>query len=332
MGGRDDFFLKPLDLAGFALRRILLAVPMVLGVAVVNFLLIRMAPGDPAQVLVGDYPAPPGYLEQIRHEYGLDQPLAVQLWRYLLEVAQGHLGYSFANRQPVAALILDRLGPTLLLTVTALAFASVLGVVLGIVSARRPGSRLDALVQIVSLAGYSVPEFWLGQVLILIFAVGLGWLPAQGSASLRSGVPPGVLERFSYLALPAFALSVRYLALIARITRAAMIQSLSAEYVLASRLRGASEFRVTVSHALRNAAAPIVTVIGTNAGFVLAGSALIETVFGWPGIGRLLFTSISQRDTPVMLGVLLLVSVSVVLANLVTDLLHQMIDPRVRGG
>ena len=319
-----------MTIAGFAFRRILLAVPMILGVAVVNFLLIRAAPGDAAQVLLGDFPAPPGTLEQIRHDYGLDQPLALQLWRYLAELAHFHLGYSFANRQPVAGLIIDRLGPTLLLTVTALAFASLVGIALGIASGRRPGSRLDATVQVVSLVGYSLPEFWLGQMLILIFAVWLGWLPAQGSGSLRSLTPPGLLERMSYLALPALALSVRYLALIARITRAAMIEALSADYVLASRLRGASETRVLITHALRNAAAPIVTVIGTNAGFVLAGSALIETVFGWPGIGRLLFTSISQRDTPVMLGILLLISISVVLANLVTDLLLQAMDPRLR--
>lgn len=321
--------MRAADIAGFIIRRLLTAVPMIAGVAVVNFLLIRLAPGDPAQILMGDFPAPPGTLEQIRHDYGLDQPLWVQLLRYLGELAHGHLGYSFANRQPVASLIIDRLSATLLLTVTALFVASVLGILLGIIAARRQGSRLDTVVQVVSLAGYSVPEFWLGQMLILIFAVWLGWLPAQGSGSLRSVAPPGLLERLSYLAMPAFALSVRYLALIARITRSAMIQALSADYVLAAKLRGASETRVLISHALRNAAAPVVTVIGYNAGFVLAGSALIETVFGWPGIGRLLYGSISQRDTPVMLGILLLVSVSVVIANLATDIIHQILDPRV---
>eukprot|EP01037_Dinobryon_pediforme_P005803 gene5803-5866_t len=165
---------------------------MIAGVVVVNFLLIRLAPGDPAQILMGDFPAPPGTLEAIRHQYGLDQPLYIQLLRYLGEVAQGHLGYSFANRQPVTSLIIDRLGATLLLTVTALFVASVVGVALGIVAARRQGSRLDAVVQIVSLSGYSVPEFWLGQMLILVFAVWLGWLPAQGSGSLRNVAPPGV--------------------------------------------------------------------------------------------------------------------------------------------
>ncbi len=316
-------------LAAFILRRLLVAVPMMACVAIVNFLLIRAAPGDPAQILMGDFPAPPGTLVAIRHAYGLDRPLWVQLATYLAQVAQGDLGYSFANRQPVAQLILERMAATLSLTVTALTLASVLGVLLGILAARRQGRWLDTLVQTVSLAGYSVPEFWLGQMLILVFAVWLGWLPAQGDASVRSLAPPGFLEKLSYLALPALALSVRYLALIARITRSSMIQALSSDFILAARLRGASELRVILRHGLRNAAGPVVSVIGTNAGFVLAGSALIETVFGWPGIGRLLYGAISQRDTPVMLGILLVVSLCVVLANLATDILQQVIDPRI---
>ncbi len=310
------------------LRRLLAAVPLLLGVVVVNFTLIQLAPGDPVSILVGDFPAPPEYLAQMRHDFGLDQPLPIRLLRYLQQLAEGNLGYSFANRQPVGALILDRLGATLTLTLTALALASLLGVVLGFLAARWRGGWVDRGVQIVSLVGYSVPEFWLGQLLILLFAVWLGWLPAQGARSLR-GVP-GLLDQLRYLVLPASALSLRYLALISRIARAALIEVLGADYVLAARARGVREPRVLFVHALRNAAAPVLTVIGYNLGFVLAGSALIETVFGWPGIGRLLYTSISQRDTPVMLGILLLVSASVVVVNLLTDLLHRAIDPRVR--
>ncbi len=310
------------------LRRLLGAVPLLLGVVVVNFTLIQLAPGDPVSILVGDFPAPPEYLAQMRHDFGLDQPLPIRLLRYLQQLAEGNLGYSFANRQPVGALILDRLGATLTLTLTALALASLLGVVLGFLAARWRGGWVDRGVQIVSLVGYSVPEFWLGQLLILLFAVWLGWLPAQGARSLR-GVP-GLLDQLRYLVLPASALSLRYLALISRIARAALIEVLGADYVLAARARGVRERRVLFVHALRNAAAPVLTVIGYNLGFVLAGSALIETVFGWPGIGRLLYTSISQRDTPVMLGILLLVSASVVVVNLLTDLLHRAIDPRVR--
>ncbi len=310
------------------LRRLLGAVPLLLGVVVVNFTLIQLAPGDPVSILVGDFPAPPEYLAQMRHDFGLDQPLLIRLLRYLQQLAEGNLGYSFANRQPVGALILDRLGATLTLTLTALALASLLGVALGFLAARWRGGWPDRAVQITCLVGYSVPEFWLGQLLILLFAVWLGWLPAQGARSLRGA--PGLLDQLRYLVLPASALSMRYLALISRITRAALIEVLGADYVLAARARGVRERRVLFVHALRNAAAPVLTVIGYNLGFVLAGSALIETVFGWPGIGRLLYTSISQRDTPVMLGILLLVSASVVVVNLLTDLLHRAIDPRVR--
>jgi peptide/nickel transport system permease protein len=317
--------------AGFILRRLLHAAPLLLAVVVLNFLLIAFTPGDPVTLLVGDFPAPPEYVEQMRRDFGLDQPIWVQLLRYLGKVARGDFGYSFANQQPVSALILDRLGATLELTLSALGFASVVGVVLGIVAARARGGVADTAIQSVSSAGYSIPDFWLGQLLILAFAIDLGWLPSQGNNPVR-GVAPGFegfVGHLHYLILPAFALSLRYLALITRITRAAMLDVMDADFILAARARGASEWTVVVSHALRNAAAPVLTVIGYNVGFVLAGSALIEAVFAWPGIGRLLYESISKRDYPVMLAILLMVSATVVVANLVTDIVHRMIDPRL---
>ena len=331
MGGGRDVQLRYF---GFALRRLLLAIPLLLGVAIINFLLIKLAPGDPAIILVGDYPAPPEYIAKIHADFGLDQPVWVQLVSYLGQILRGNLGYSFANRQPVATLLFDRLGATLALTMTALVLSSIVGVLVGVLAAWRQGGATDRIVQGISLTSYSVPDFWLGQMLIIVFAVTLGWLPSQGAQSLRS---PGegfaaFADRLRYLLLPACALSVRYLALIARITRSTLIDVLSAEFILASRSRGASERVVLFTHALRNAAAPVVTVIGYNLGFVLAGSALIESVFAWPGIGRLLRESIAARDYPVMLGILLLVSATVVLANLLTDIVHQMIDPRVRSG
>ncbi|VTU36492.1 ABC transporter permease [Variovorax sp. PBL-E5] len=319
----------------FILRRLLHAVPLLLAVVVLNFLLIAFTPGDPVTLLVGDFPAPPEYLAQMRHEYGLDQPIWVQLLRYLGKVVQGDFGYSFANQQPVAGLILDRLGATLELTMTALAFASVMGIVFGVVAARSAARShrgvLDSAIQGASSAGYAIPDFWLGQLLILVFAIWLGWLPSQGNASVRGSAPgfAGFVQHLSYLVLPAFALSLRYLTLITRITRAAMLEVMNADFILAARSRGATEWTVVVVHALRNAAAPVITVIGYNVGFVLAGSALIEAVFAWPGIGRLLYESISKRDYPVMLAILLMVSVTVVLANLVTDIVHRLIDPRI---
>ncbi len=315
----------------FVVRRLLHAVPLLLAVVVLNFLLINLTPGDPITLLVGDFPAPPEYLEQMRREYGLDQPVWVQLWSYLTKVLQGDFGYSFAAQQPVTQLVLSRLGATLMLTLTALIFASVVGMLLGILAARMRGRWLDGGIQAGSSAGYSIPDFWLGQLLILTFAIWLGWLPSQGNQPIR-GLPEGfagTLEQIKYLILPAFALSLRYLTLITRITRAAMLEVMGSDYILAARSRGASEWTVMMVHALRNAAAPVITVIGYNVGFVLAGSALIEAVFAWPGIGRLLYESISKRDYPVMLAILLMVSATVVVANLVTDIVHRLIDPRI---
>lgn len=319
----------------FILQRLLHAVPLLLAVVVLNFLLIALTPGDPITLLVGDFPAPAEYLDQMRREYGLDQPTWVQLWNYLVKVLQGDFGYSFAAQQPVSTLILARLGATLTLTLSALVFASVAGVLLGVVAARAAGARrgrwLDWSIQSGSSAGYSIPDFWLGQLLILTFAIWLGWLPSQGNQPIRglSEGWAGTWEQARHLVLPMFALSLRYLTLITRITRAAMLEVLHADYILAARSRGAPEWTVIMVHALRNAAAPVLTVIGYNLGYMLAGSALIEAVFAWPGIGRLLYESISRRDYPVMLAILLMVSASVVVANLLTDILHRLIDPRI---
>ena len=325
--------MSTVGLLGFTARRLIVAVPLLLCVVIVNFTLIELAPGDPVTMLVGDYPAPVEYVAQVRHDFGLDKPLPVRLLAYLGQIAVGNLGFSFVNRQPVLSLIVERLGATLALTLTALVFATVVGIALGIIAARHRARAIDSAVQTASLAGYSVPEFWIGQVLILVFAVWLGWLPSQGAHSLRAphqGL--GALTDFvNHLVLPALALSFRYLALISRMTRSSLIEVLGSDYVLAARTRGLSERRVLFAHALRNAAAPILTVIGYNLGFVLAGATLIESVFGWPGIGQLLYSSVTARDYPVMTGILLLISATVVVANLLTDLTQAVIDPRTRS-
>jgi peptide/nickel transport system permease protein len=317
-------------LLAYAARRLLHAIPLLLAVAVLNFLLIAAAPGDPVTALIGDFPAPPETIARIRIEYGLDQPIPIRLARYLAHLAQGDLGYSFARQMPVATLVAQRLSATLELTATALLAASLIGIALGLWAARA-GGLTDRLVRMAATAAYAMPEFWLGQLLILVFAIGLGWLPSQGAGPLRNAATgwAGLLQSATYLLLPAIALAIRTIALIARITRARAVEILRADYVLAARARGASEPRILLNHVLRNAAPSIITIIGTNAGFLLAGSALTETVFGWPGIGRLLFDSIATRDTPTMLAILLMVSLTVVLANLAADLLHRALDRRV---
>lgn len=321
-----------LPLWRYILGRLLQALPLLLGIIVVNFLLMALAPGDPVTVLLGEYPAPPEYVARLRDQFGLDRPVHVRLARYVANVAQGNLGFSFAYQMPVVRLVLDRLGNTLLLMGTAMTLAALAGVFLGVAAACRPHSRLDIGATALSLLGYSIPEFWLGQLLVLLFAVALGWLPAQGIRSTREEYTglAAALDLGRHLILPAAALAFRYIALIARITRAAMLEVMHQDFILAARARGVGGRRVLWRHGLRNAAIPVVTVIGYNYAFILAGSALVETVFGWPGIGRLLFDAILQRDIPVLLGVLLLVSVTVILVNLVTDVLYAYLDPRVR--
>ena len=311
----------------------LLQIPAVLfGLVTVIWLVVRLAPGDPVLALVGDFPAPEEYVRKIRAEFGLDRSLAEQFVRYVAAVATGDLGFSFVFRQPVLGLVLERAAATALLTVTALGLASIAGLALGIVAARRPFSVLDALISGGSVVGFSVPVFWLGQLLILLFAVTLGWLPAQGMVSLRAS-PEGwdrVLDVARHLVLPAAALALRFLAMTARLARASTLEVLGRDYVRTAQAKGASEPRVLFRHALPNAILPVLTLVGYNFGFVLAGSALIETVFGWPGMGRLLYDSVFARDFPVLLGIMIVVSLTVVLANLATDLLYAYFDPRIR--
>jgi len=311
----------------------LLQIPAVLfGLVTVIWLVVRLAPGDPVLALVGDFPAPEEYVRKVRAEFGLDRSLPEQFVRYVAAVATGDLGFSFVFRRPVLGLVLERATATALLTVSALGLASIAGGALGLVAARRPFSVLDALISGGSVVGFSVPVFWLGQLLILLFAVTLGWLPAQGMVSLRAS-PEGwdrVLDVARHLVLPAAALSLRFLAMTARLARASTLEVLGRDYVRTAQAKGASEARVLFRHALPNAILPVLTLVGYNFGFVLAGSALIETVFGWPGMGRLLYDSVFARDFPVLLGIMIVVSLTVVLANLATDLLYAYFDPRIR--
>lgn len=316
----------------YILRRFLEAIPLLVGVVLVIFVLIQLSPGDPIQALVGDFPASPEYVEQVRRDFGLDKPAWQQLVAYFGNIARGNLGYSFANRRPVLELIFDRLGNTLLLTVSALAFAAVAGVFLGVLASRRPRSWSDTAITASSLLGFSIPVFWLGQILIIFFAARLGWLPAQGMRSVREEYEglAAVRDVLAHLLLPVLALSMRYLGLNARITRASMLEVMGKDYILTAKAKGVPEWRLVIRHGLRNALLPVVTVIGYNFGFALSGSALVETVFGWPGMGRLLYDSLTSRDSPVILGIFLVVAVMAILANLITDIVYGILDPRIR--
>jgi ABC-type dipeptide/oligopeptide/nickel transport system permease component len=316
----------------YVLSRLVWGALIVLCILVLNFLIIHLVPGDPLQAMLGDFPVPPGYAERIRAEFGLDKPLGTQLALYLLNLAHGQLGFSFANRMPVLDLVLARLGPTLVLMLPALALAAVVGVVLGVTAAPRAGSVEDSAITAVSLFGYSVPIFWLGQVLLIVFAIQLGWLPAQGMRNAREELHgiAGVLDVAHHLVLPAFSVMIFYLAIVARVARASVVDALHHDYVLTAKAKGLSRRAVLWRHVLPNALIPVVTVIGFNFGQSLTGAILVETVFAWPGLGSLFITSITNRDYPVLQGIFLLTSVAVVAVNIGTDLLYAALDPRVR--
>lgn len=317
-------------MTGYIIRRLAWSVIMVLGIVVLDFLLTHILPGNPIDVLVGNFPAPQAYIDQVRRDFGLDEPLTEQLLLYLWHLAHGDLGFSFANRQPVLPLILTRAGITLTLMLPALLLASILGVALAVLAAARASRLMDHVVTALALAGHSIPVFWLAQILIVTFSINLDWLPAQGMHSIRTHDP--WLDLLRHLVLPGFCITIFYLAVVARVARSAMLEVLHQDFILTARAKGLGRGAVLWRHVLRNAAIPVITVIGYNFGLSLTGAILTETVFAWPGLGSLFISSIANRDYPVLAGIFLLSAIAVVLANFLTDLLYAAADPRVRLG
>lgn len=318
-------------MGSYLLRRLLESVPLLTGIVTFTFLLIHAAPGDPAIYLAGDA-ASAEYLAFVRHRFGLDQPLPRQYVTYILRLLHGDMGHSFIQGASVSSLILDRLGATLLLLGSATLLSTLLGIGLGILAARHPYGLRDSVLGFCTLAGFSIPVFWLGQVLLLIFSLQLGWLPSQGMINVREN-PRGiahVLDLLAHLALPLTALTLQQLALVTRLMRAAMLEVMQREWLTAARARGLPERRVILRHALPNALVPVVTLVGSHVGFWLGGAVLTETVFGWPGLGRLTLDATLARDYPVLLGILIVVSLAVIGSNLATDVCYTVLDPRVR--
>ncbi len=318
----------------YFLSRLAWAFPIVLAILILSFLMVHLVKGDPVTALVGDFPAPQEYIDAVRHEFGLDQPIPAQLVLYLENVAQGHLGFSFANRQPVLTLILERARMTLLLMIPALVLAAIVGIALGLAAAPRAGTLPDTAITALSLLGYSVPVFWLSQMLIMAFAVHWKILPAQGMMTLRD--PPtglgAVLDVLWHLVLPLFSIMLYYLAVVARVARASLLEALHQDFVLTAKAKGLTRRTILWRHILPNALIPVVTVIGYSFGYSLTGAILTETVFAWPGLGNLFITSIAVRDYPVLQGIFLFAALTVVIANIATDLLYWVIDPRIRRG
>lgn len=310
---------------------------VVLGVVVINFLLIRLAPGDPAAVLAGESGASdPTYVAQLRQEFGLDKPVYVQLASYLNGVAHLDLGYSYRERLPVLDIILDRLPATLLLMSCAFVFALVFGVLFGVVASRSryQGKHpwLDSVLMTGSLLIYATPQFWLALLAILFFSLHLGWLPPYGMETV-GGTLTGwarVRDVAHHLVLPTASLGCFFMAVYARLTRASMLEVLGMDFIKTARAKGVSVGGTIRHHALRNALLPVVTFAGIQLGQMAGGAVLTETVFGWPGIGRLMFDALLQRDYQLLLGVFLVTSTMVVVFNLLTDLAYRLIDPRIQ--
>lgn len=321
--------------ASFLIRRLFYGLILMLGVVILNFILIRLAPGDPAMVIAGEMGgATDEMLAQIRSDYGLDKPLFTQLWIYISGVAQGNLGQSFFFNQPVATLIAQRVLPTILLVVTAQVLSILIGVFLGVIAARKPNGILSGLVTVVATIGYAVPVFWTGIMLVVLFASVVPIFPVDGMQSMRlrgASFWVQALDVAHHLVLPALTLALIYLAQYARLSRASMMDVLGSDYIRTARAKGASERTVLFKHALRNSALPILTVAGMQFGNLISGALLVETVFNWPGMGRLAFDSILRRDYPTIMGVLFFASAMVVVANIITDLSYRWADPRLKG-
>lgn len=292
-------------------------VPVVLGVTVVVFLIIHLAPGDPVLLLVGER-APAEVYERVRHAWGLDRPLTVQYLTFLGNILRGELGTSIQLRRPVSELLVSAIPVTLELGLAAIALSVLIGVTAGVISAVKSGSATDQATMVGALFGVSVPEFWLGQLMMLLFAVYLKWLPPSGYGGIR------------HLVLPMIALGLPGAALIARTTRSSMLEVIRQDFVRTARAKGLSERVVIYRHALRNALLPIITLLGLQLGYMLAGSVVVEEVFSRPGMGRLMVKAILARDYPVVQGCLLVLAISVAMANLVADLCYVLLDPRIR--
>jgi peptide/nickel transport system permease protein len=301
----------------YIIRRLLLTIPVIWGVSTLVFLFIHFIPGDPVQVMLGES-ARPADVEKLRRGLGLDRPLQEQYLLFLKGLVTGNLGVSIHTGQPILATILERYPATLQLMISAMFVALLLAIPLGVISASKQYSLLDNGSMFCALLGISMPNFWLGPLLILLFSVNLGWLPVSGRGSL------------GHLILPAVTLGIHLMAILTRMTRSSVLEILHEDYITTARSKGLRELVVIFKHALRNALIPVITIIGFQCGALLSGALITETIFAWPGLGRLTITAIQKRDYPLVQGCVLVISLSYVLVNLLTDLAYAWVDPRIR--
>lgn len=328
--------LGRLPLAGdlhFTMRRLVKALPLLLAVVLFNFCLLKLAPGDAAEVLAGESAAAtPEYLAELRARFGLDQPVHVQLLNYVWKLAHLDLGYSFRHNMPVLDLIRGRLSATLVLMVSAVFLAVTIGAVLGVLAANKVNSWRDMLISIFAMLSFATPVFWMGLMMIVVFSVNLGWLPSSGMQTIASGHTglAYAVDISRHMIMPVATLALFYVAIYTRVMRASMLEVFNQDFVTTARAKGLSENRITFRHVLRNALLPLVTLLGVQMGTMLGGSVLVETVFSWPGLGRLAFEAVFQRDINLLLGILLSCSFVVIVSNILVDIAYTKLDPRIR--
>ncbi len=322
-----------MNFARSLLSRVLQGLALVLAVVVLNFVLVHAAPGDPVETIAGASGGmSPELMAQLRTQYGLDKPLLVQLGVYLGKVFSGDLGYSYFFNVPVLSMIVAHVPATLLLVVSSVLLAFLIGTTLGVLSSRKPNGLLSQFITVLSMVGFAAPVFWTGIMLVILFASIIPIMPISGMRSIDSsgGGIKDMLDVLLHLVLPTLTLSLVYLAQYSRLSRSSMLDVLGSDFIRTARAKGLADRVVMYKHALRNALLPVVTVLGLQFGNVMAGAILVETVFNWPGLGRLAFDSVLRRDYPTILGVLLFSSIVVIVMNIVTDLAYRMIDPRIK--
>jgi peptide/nickel transport system permease protein len=327
------------------IERLIGAIPVILGVLIIVFFFMRLLPGDPVEIMLGDSAASQAEMDSLRADLNLDKPLPTQLWMFVSGLAKGDLGYSVVKQQKVVSLLLETLPPTIELTIATIIMALLIAVPVGVISSLKPGSLLDRTIMSGALLGISMPNFWFGLILILFFCVFLGWLPTSGQIgayveltritgfltvdAVLTGNWSALKEALVHLLLPAITLGVTFSAIMARVIRSSMLETLRMEYVVAARAKGVSELKVVLVHAFRNAMIPAVTVAGLEVGMLLGGNMIVETIFAWPGLGRLVVASIFSRDYVVVQSAVMLYAVTYAMANLSVDILYTYLNPRI---
>jgi peptide/nickel transport system permease protein len=327
------------------IERLLGAIPVILGVLIIVFFFMRLLPGDPVEIMLGDSAASRSEMESLRHELHLDEPLPKQLWLFISGLFRGDLGYSVVKRQPVLELILDTIPPTLELTLATIFMAILIALPVGVLTALKPGSFFDRTTMSGALLGISMPNFWLGLILILVFCVHLGWFPTSGRLdahftlnritgfltldAILAGNWAALWDAVKHLLIPATTLGVAFAAVLARVIRSSMLEVMRMEYVTAARAKGVPETAVIIKHALRNAMIPAVTVAGLEVGKLLGGNMIVETIFSWPGLGRLVVSSIFSRDYVVVQSAVMLYALTYVMANLTVDVVYTYLNPKI---